>query len=74
MDKVKLIKRVDKLNFVLIITNLILWSGLFMSIFFVDYDIAALRRLALGTVGVIVVDIVLDLLSYRRKSNGKEIL
>lgn len=66
MDKLKIFKRVDKLNFVLAIVNLILWSGLFMSIFFIDYNIVSLKRLALGSVGVIVIDIALDLLAYRR--------
>lgn len=66
----------DKVNLILVITNLILWSGLFMPIFFINYDIVDLKRLALGlgAVEIIVVDIGLDLLSYRRKNNGKEIL
>jgi hypothetical protein len=67
MDKVKLIKRVDKLNLILCITNLILWSGLFISIFLVDYNTEALRRLAMGSTLVVVIDLV----SYRSKSDGK---
>lgn len=65
MDKIKLIKRVDKLNFVLAISNFILWTGLFMSIFLVDYNIFALKRLGLGATFVVVMDIAIDILKYR---------
>lgn len=70
MDKIKLIKHVDKLNYRLAIMNLILWLGLFMSIFFIDYDIESLRRVVICSTLAVVVDLIFDIFECRRKRNG----
>lgn len=70
MNKLKLIKRVDKLNFLLSIMNFILWLGLFVSIFLVDYNFETLRRVAICSTLVVVVDLIFDIVECRRKSNG----
>lgn len=74
MDKIKLIKSVDKLSFVLAITNFILWSGLFISLFLVDYNILHLKRMCVGATFIVVLDVFLGMLSNRDKKTKRKVM
>lgn len=71
MNKIKLLKRVDKVNFALAILNLILWTALFIFTIFLNLSDSALKDIAVCSTFVVVLDIFLDILAYRRKNNGK---
>ncbi|CAI3674105.1 conserved hypothetical protein [Clostridium neonatale] len=50
------------LNFMLSIINFILWIGLFISLFFINYSYYNLKICAIGAMFIVIMDIILDLL------------
>ncbi|NRT34124.1 hypothetical protein BJV38_003290 [Clostridium beijerinckii] len=57
----------DKLNKLLGVINLLLWTSLFISIIFLNLDTNTLKEFAAGSTFVVVADIVLDILESRGK-------
>jgi len=64
----------NKLNKYLGIINLILWTVLFISLFFIDYNFLQLKRLAIGSTFIVVMDIFFDMLENRDKRIKRKII
>lgn len=55
----------SKLSKILAIANLILWTALFISLFFIDYYANELRYFAMGSMLIVEMGIVFDLLGIK---------
>lgn len=62
----------NKVNKWLGIINLFLWTGLFISLFFMDYNANCLKDFAIAAVFVVLVDISFDLLGSRKTKIKRE--
>lgn len=62
----------SKLNKILAITNLILWTGLLISLFCVNYNANCLKDFAVCSTFIVIMDIGFDLLGSRKEKQGEK--
>ena len=64
----------NKANKYLGIINFILWTGLFLSVIFLNYNANGLKSIAIGATFIVLVDIFFDMLENRDKRIKRKIV
>jgi len=64
----------NKLNKYLSIANFLLWTGLFLSVIFLNYNANGLKFIAIGSTLIFTIDLLFDMLGNRDKRIKRKII
>ena len=64
----------NKLNKYLSIANFLLWTGLFLSVIFLNYNANGLKSIAIGSTLIVTIDLLFDMLANRDKRIKRKII
>lgn len=64
----------NRVNKYLGIANLILWTSLFISLFFIDYNILQLKHMCIGATFIVGMDVFLDMLGNGDKKTKRKVM